>query len=115
MNKQEKVNQIRSQYDNIDRTSSLDKLKALDNKVKAPAQTFGLIFGIIGALILGLGMCLAMKIIGNSIALGVVIGVVGIAMVSVNYFIYKSILNKRKKEYADEIIALSDKVLSSND
>ena len=43
--------------------------------------------------------------------LGIVIGVVGIAMVSANYFIYRAMLNARKRKYADKILALSDELL----
>lgn len=56
-------------------------------------------------------MCLAMQVIGNMMPLGIVIGVVGIAMVSANYFIYRAMLNARKRKYADEILALSDELL----
>ena len=40
-------------------------LKKLDNKVKTPVNIFTYTFGIISALILGLGMCLCMKVIGD--------------------------------------------------
>ena len=41
-----------------------------------------------------------------------VIGLLGIAMVSINYFIYKKILNKDKAKYKDQIIKLSDELLN---
>ena len=40
-----------------------------------------------------------------------IIGLAGIAMVSVNYVIYKGILNSRRNKYADKIIALSDQIM----
>ena len=67
---------------------------------------------MIGALVLGVGLCLAMKVIGDLMALGIVIGIVGIAMVSVNYLIYRAILKSRKKKYADQVMALSDALLN---
>lgn len=90
----------------------MDKLIALDKKARLPAIVFAYSFGIIGSLVLGIGMCLAMKIIGDLMPLGIVVGVVGIAMVSANYFIYKAILKSRKKKFADEILALSDKIVN---
>ena len=42
---------------------------------------------------------------------GIVIGLIGILMVSVNYPIYKSILNSRKKKYSEQILSLSDKIM----
>ena len=94
------------------KSSEVDKLCALDNKVKVPASIFAYTFGIIGALILGTGMCLAMKVIGDLMALGIVVGVIGIAMVSVTYPIYKMILKSRKAKYSKEILELSEKIMN---
>ncbi len=109
------VNKIREQY--ISKTESqtkLDTLKKLDAKVKRPAEIFGYTFGTVGTLVLGVGMCLALKVIGNILPLGVVVGVVGIAMISANYFIYNHILKRNKAKYAKEIVALSDDILNEN-
>ncbi|MBQ7307120.1 MAG: dihydropteridine reductase [Clostridia bacterium] len=92
--------------------TKLEELKNLDSKVKQPVQIFAYVFGSVGSLVLGTGMSLAMKIIGNSMILGILIGVVGIAMVSVNYFIYKKLLDSRKKKYANEVLALSNEILN---
>ena len=89
----------------------IEKLKELDRKVKKPATVFGWLFGIVGSLVLGTGMSLAMKVIGDSMAMGIVIGLIGILMVCVNYPIYKVIFAARKKKYADEIIRLSNRIL----
>ncbi len=103
---------IRTQY--IEKQSSeLDALRALDAKVKRPASIFGYIFGTVGALVLGTGMSLAMPdVLSNSMMLpGIIIGIAGIVMVSITYPIYKKILAARKKKYASQILALSDKIL----
>lgn len=95
--------------------NKIDELKALDKKVKQPAMIFALAFGIVGALVLGLGMCLAMKVIGGTTVLmvvGIAIGLVGIAMVVVNYPIYQRILSNRKKQYSEEIIKKSNEILN---
>lgn len=93
--------------------SKLEALKKLNKKAERPAQIFALIFGIAGALVLGVGMCLAMKIIGDMMPLGIVIGCVGIVMVCANYFIYTKILSARKKKYAAQVISLSDELLNN--
>lgn len=104
------VEKIRSQYAKKEITE-LDKLKELDKNVKRPARIFAYAFGIIGSLILGTGMCFAMKVIGDFMILGIIIGLVGIAIVSVNYPIYKAILKSRKAIYGKEILELSDGIL----
>lgn len=115
------VQKIRTQYTEKENTQ-LDELKALDKKVKKPANVFAYTFGTIGALVLGSGMSLAMNVIApgtyygitigeNMMLPGIIIGLAGIAMVSVNYPIYKGILNSRRNKYADKIIALSDQIM----
>lgn len=92
--------------------SKVNELIALDKKVHRPAEIFAYTFGIIGALILGFGMCLAMKVIFDLFALGIVIGCVGIFLVSINYPLYKSIIGRRKRRYASKILALSNEILN---
>lgn len=99
-------------------TSKLIALKKLDARAKLPSQIFTYSFGVIGALILGVGMCLCMGQIGQGLAmampLGVVIGLIGIAMVSANYPIYKKMLEKGKKKYAFEIMKLAEEISADN-
>lgn len=94
--------------------SKVVALKKLDQKAKLPAHVFVYTFGIIGALILGVGMCLAMGQIGDGSAAamtaGIIIGCVGIAMVSVNFTLYKRILENGKKKYAFEIMELAKEI-----
>ena len=59
-------------------------------------------------------MCLSMKVIGNGSAvmtvIGIIIGMIGIAGVSVNYPIYRKLLEKRKKKYRFEIMQLAKEI-----
>lgn len=95
-------------------TRKVVQLKKLDAKAKRPASIFAYTFGIIGALVLGVGMCLSMKVIGDGstlmTALGIGAGVLGIAAASVNYPIYKKILENGKKKYASDIIRLAKEI-----
>ena len=70
-------------------------------------------FGVIGSLVLGFGMCLAMKVIFDLFIHGVIIGILGIFMVSINYPIYKNMLNRRKNKYAKQILELSENILNA--
>lgn len=109
------VRKIRTQYTEKEHTE-LDELKALDKKVKSPANIFAFTFGSISALVMGSGMSLVMTDIGeiigieNTMAVGTVIGIVGMAMILMNYPVYKRILTSRRKKYAKKIIALSDEI-----
>ena len=109
------VQKIRTQYTEKQHTE-LDELRELDRKVKAPAGTFAYIFGSLSALIMGCGMSLIMTDVGQAIGVaspmtpGIVIGVVGLVMAIANYPIYKGILSGRRKKFAQQIIALSDRI-----
>ena len=112
MNNQIKIiEKIRADYEERQPTK-LDQLKALDKRVKRPADVFAYTYGSVAALVLGTGMCLAMKIIFNAMPLGIVIGLAGIAMAATTYPLYKAILKARKKKYAKDIFALSDSILN---
>ena len=92
---------IRAQYTEKQYTD-LDELRALDAKVKRPANVFAYIFGSVSAIIMGSGMSLVMTDLGatlgiSGMATGIVIGVVGMLMAIVNYPIYKKILALSEK------------------
>jgi phosphate/sulfate permease len=99
--------QLREEYTKKEKTG-VDEAIKLDKKAKLPATIFTFSFGIVGALILGVGMCLAMKVIGDAstvaVVMGIIIGVVGIAIVAVNYPLYKKILKSRKEKYSAAIL-----------
>ena len=114
MNKEQErkfAEKVQYQYSEHKETKA-DRLKKLDRAVKKPAVVFAYIFGIIGSLVLGIGMCFAMRVIGDIMITGIVIGVIGILMVSVNYGIYQKILRSRKKKYADKVLTLSNELLN---
>lgn len=104
--------QIANEYARKD-ASKVVALKKLDAKAKAPASIFAYTFGIISALVLGVGMCLSMKVLGNSTAtfvIGIIVGLLGIAGASVNYPIYKKLLARGKEKYASDIIRLAKEI-----
>lgn len=94
--------------------SKVVALKKLDRKAKAPANIFAYTFGVIMALVLGVGMCLSMKVIGDGssamMVFGIVTGIIGISGVSVNYPIYRKMLESGKKKYSYEIIQLAKEI-----
>ena len=109
------VQKIRTQYTEKEYTE-IDELKALDLKVKRPANIFAYIFGSIGAVVMGSGMSLVMTDIGEKLGMaktmmpGIVIGVAGMLMAIINYPVYKKMLAARRQKYASEVIALSDRI-----
>lgn len=93
--------------------SKIVALRKLDGKAKTPAAVFAYTFGIFSCLLAGLGMCLAMQVIGSGTAmmvLGIIIGLLGFACCGINYPIYKKLLKKGKEKYAYEIIELAREI-----
>ncbi len=108
---------IRTQY--IEKQpSELDELRALDAKVKRPANVFAYVFGSISAVIMGAGMSLVMTDIGsavgieNTMVIGTLVGVCGMMLALINYPLYKGILGSRKRKYGAEILSLSEKIMN---
>lgn len=111
------VQKIRTQYTEKEFTQ-LDELKALDKKVKAPANGFAWSFGTLAALILGSGMSLVMTDLGAVLGLahtlipGILVGVVGLVMALLTYPIYRAILAGRRRKHAGEILAISQRLMA---
>lgn len=112
------VQKIRTQYTEKQHTE-LDELKALDTRVKRPAAVFAYIFGSVSALVMGAGMSLVMTDLGSILGLtntmvpGILVGVAGLALALLTYPLYQRILSARKKKYAPQILALSEKLMQN--
>lgn len=92
-------------------TSKVVALRKLDRKAKLPASIFAYTFGIIAALVTGVGMCLSMAVIGTGMIVpGIIIGVIGLAAMGINYPVYRKILEKGKRKYAYEIVELAKEI-----
>lgn len=98
-------------------TSKVVALRKLDARAKLPATVFVYTFGILAALVTGVGMCLSMKVIGDGssamFVLGIVVGLVGLAGMGINYPIYRKLLAHGKQKYAFEIMELAKEISES--
>ncbi len=105
------IEKIKASYEKS-QTSKFDMIKALDCRVKLPALVHAYVLGLIGFFVLIMGLFIAKGAIFNSVTIGIVMGFVGIALVVINYPVYKKILELRIRKYADIINALSDELLN---
>lgn len=112
VNEKKYIEKIKDKYSEK-QTSKLDELHNLDNKVNLPAIILAYTLGISGSLIFGFGMCIAMKVILKDLyLLGIIVGIIGIIIMSINYPIYIKVLNHRRKKYSNQIIELSNQLLN---
>lgn len=95
-------------------TSKVIALRKLDARAKLPATIFTYTFGIIAALVTGVGMCLSMNVIGGGttamFVLGVIVGIIGLLGMGINYPVYKKMLANSKQKYAFEIMQLAKEI-----
>ena len=117
---QEEIRNIRKKYEAPEKTEDkMEQLRRLDAAVSQKATVVSLAFGVIGALILGTGMSLAMTEIGEMLGLqgatamlvGIIIGIIGIVLVCVAYPVYNRIIKKEREKIAPEIIRLTDELM----
>ena len=115
---QEEIKAIRKKYA-APEEDKMEQLRRLDASVTKKASSVSLAVGVIGALILGLGMSLAMttlsEILGSyrdmAMLIGIIIGVVGIVLVCCAYPAYNHIVRKEREKIAPEIIRLTDELM----
>ena len=117
---QAEIKQIRDKYTKpTEVEDKMARLRRLDASVTNTAQAVALVFGIIGALILGFGMSLIMTDLANilgpfrdmAMVIGIVIGIVGGVLASLAYPIYNAIVKAKRKKLAPEIIRLTDELM----
>ena len=109
----EEVQAIRNKY-LPQPESKLDELKRLDQCVHNAGMAQSLAVGILGCLVFGLGMCLAMQVIGQSIALGAFLGLWGIVAMISAYPVYCFCFRKAKETYLPRILELADELSDSS-
>ena len=112
---QDEIEKIRSKY-LPKQESKIEQLRRLDQQAEKPGMIASLAVGIVGALILGVGMCFTM-VWNTSITMfvaGIVIGIIGMAIVGLAFPLYKGITKKQRAKIADQIIALSNELSLEN-
>ena len=112
---QKEIEAIRKKYlpREEDKMEQLRRLHAVPTQ---KAQAASIAVGVIGALIMGTGMSLAMTDIGAALGsfamvLGIVVGIVGMVLVALAYPIFNRVLKKEREKIAPEILRLSDELM----
>ena len=106
---QEEIKKIREKYLPKE-ADKMEQLRRLDKSVTEKGTTLSLIIGIVGTLVMGTGMSMCMVWTELFIP-GVIVGVIGIAGVSLAYPIYSHVTRKEREKIAPEIIRLTDELM----
>lgn len=115
---QEELRKIRQKYQPKEE-NKMEALRKLDAGVTQKATSLSIMLGVIGALILGTGMSLAMTDIGivlgmtqrTGMVAGIVIGIVGIVFVCLAFPVYHHILKTEREKIAPEILRLTEELM----
>ena len=102
----QEVLNIRKKYLPREETK-MEELMRLDHQVQSSGVMEALCAGIGGALVFGLGMCLSMKIIGNAMWLGILLGLIGAAGMIAAYPVYRRVFEKTKNKNTPRILELT--------
>ena len=107
---QEELKRIRSKYAPKEE-NKMDLLRRLDAQVTQKATMYSIIVGVIGALILGTGMSCCLVWGGAVFVLGIIIGIIGLAVVGLAYPLYNHTLKKERERIAPEILRLTEELM----
>ena len=91
----------------------LEKLRRLAGEPARIAATVSSIIGTVGTLIFGLGLSMVLE--WDIILFGILTALPGIAMMALAYPIYRIIRRSAEARRRDEILALSDELLASEE
>jgi len=92
--------------------SKLKRLKRLDLHVQMAGTIESLCFGILGALVFGIGMCFFLDVFAGAAWFSALFMVIGTLIMIPAYPIYRRIALKTKAELAPEILRLSEEILN---
>ena len=93
--------------------NKLETLKRLDYKVQSAGMIESLCFGIIGALVFGVGMCFFLEVFAGATWITVLFMIIGTLLMIPAYPIYRKIARKTKAELTPEILRLSEEIMKS--
>ena len=106
---QEEIRKIREKYLPKEE-NKMEQLRRLDESTTRPGTIAAIIVGVIGALLLGVGMSCTMVWAEQFFITGVIVGVLGIALVGAAYPLYSRVTKKHRERLAPEIIRLTDEL-----
>lgn len=117
---QDEIRRIREKYaPRTEKEDKMERLRRLDASVSKKAQAVSLVIGVIGTLILGFGMSLAMTELyaalgmtaGAAMAVGIPIGLVGIILVALAYPAYTFVTRRERERIAPEVLRLTEELM----
>lgn len=106
---QEEIERIRRKYITKE-DDKMEQLRKLDRDVTKPGTIWSLVLGIVGCLIFGAGMSCVLALPESFFVIGVVVGIIGMAIMGAAYPVYAKITAREKERIAPQILALTEEL-----
>ena len=107
--KQKEIEEIKKKYLPKEE-DKMETLRKLDRSAEQKGTMYSVIIGTIGTLLLGVGMSITMTGATAYFVLGIIIGLVGIAVLVPAYPIFKKVTEEQRKKIAPQILALTEEL-----
>ena len=107
--KQKEIEEIKKKYLPKEE-DKMETLRKLDQSAEKKGIMCSVMIGTIGTLLLGIGMSITMTDTAAHFILGIIIGLVGIAVLVPAYPIFKKVTEAQRKKIAPQILALTEEL-----
>ena len=89
----------------------MEQLRKLDRDTEKPGTIIAITVGVIGLLIFGAGLSLAMVWKETMLVVGVLVGLLGMILMALALPVYKIVTKKQREKVASQILALSEELM----
>ena len=108
--RQKEVESIRKKYV-AKEEDKMEQLRKLDRDAEKPATIAAIVVGVIGILVFGGGLSLALVWTDTMLAVGIALGIVGIGIMAMALPVYKIVTKKQREKIAPQVLALSEELM----
>lgn len=113
---QSELRRIREKYRvETSREKKMREIRKLDQRSTSLAAAVSLTVGIVGTLMMGGGMSIAMLMSQSYLAIGIILGLAGIAVLASAYPLYHRVLEKEQGKNREKILRLTDELLDESE
>lgn len=106
---QKEIEQIRKKYLPPEE-DKMEQLRKLDQSAAKKGTMYSIVVGVIGTLIMGLGMTCTLEWGEMLLIPGILIGIIGMALMGIAYPIYIRVTKKEREKIAPQILALTEEL-----
>lgn len=106
---QKEIEQIRKKYLPPEE-DKMEQLRKLDQSAAKKGTMYSIVVGVIGTLIMGVGMTCTLEWGEMLLIPGILIGIIGMALMGIAYPLYIRVTKKEREKIAPQILALTEEL-----